>query len=384
MAAKPKMLIVGARGIDGNEGGVEKFAEEFTKRASRHLDLSVLCLDGGPSGYDNGVRLIRTKATPFGKTDKLMYYGAAARVCLFERFDYVFLLGINSASLALLVKLMFFRRTFLLVRSGSIDYLLDKWGTLGKAFFRLSEQALRLADLVIAVSPSIQKHLAAKGVPAKLIANGLASGSPARAPSRAVGRPVVIAVGRLTPQKNYGVLLDAAWRLRDEATIKIIGGPDQSGEEARLREIIAARQLDNVEMTGPLRREDVFREMARASVYVNCSMHEGMSNSVLEAIQHRMPLVLSDIDANRDLGLPDHIYFKSDDPCALAETIGAACRTPYRFIAPPERFRNWDEIVAQILSEIGVRPIAPRPVGTVAAGAAGTAPSLQRAAAFKD
>jgi glycosyltransferase involved in cell wall biosynthesis len=375
------MLIVGARGIDGNEGGVEKFAEEFAKRAARHLDLSVLCLDGGQPSYDNGVRLIKTRATPFGKTDKLMYYGAAARVCLAERFDYVFLLGINSAWIGLVVKSMFFRRTFLLARSGSVDYVLDKWGLLGKIYFRLSEQGLRFADLVIAVSPSIQKHLAAKGFAAKLIPNGLALSGPARPRLRPAGRPVVIAVGRLTPQKNYSLLLDAAWRLRDEITVKIIGGPDQSGEESRLREIIQARALRNVEMTGALRREDVFRELARASVYVNCSTHEGMSNSVLEAIQHRVPLALSDIDANRDLSLADHVYFKSGDVQALAETIRAACRMPYRFIASPERFRNWDEIVAQILTEIGVPPQAPRPVGAIGASAA---PTLQRAAAFKD
>jgi glycosyltransferase involved in cell wall biosynthesis len=79
---------------------------------------------------------------------------------------------------------------------------------------------------------------------------------------------------------------------------------------------------------------------------------------VLEAIQHGLPLVLSDIEANRDLGLDGHIYFPAQNPQALAESIASACRSPHRFTVPANRFQVWDEVFASILAEIGLHPDA--------------------------
>ena len=82
-----------------------------------------------------------------------------------------------------------------------------------------------------------------------------------------------------------------------------------------------------------------------AALFVNCSVNEGMSNSVLEAIQQGTPILLSNITANRDLGLPDDFYFDPASPTELSKKIARALETPSDFLADRESFDDWDEVV---------------------------------------
>ncbi len=348
MASRKKMLVVGARGITGNEGGVEKFAEEFCKRASDVIDIEVTCLKHDDRAHSS-VKVHVTGTFGFGKTDKILYYIKGAWLCLTGRYDYVFLLGINSAALGLVAKLNPRRRPQVAVRSGSIDYLLPKWGRLAKLYFRFSEATMRFADQVIAVSPSIQRHLGRKAIAATLVRNGISrDGSEVSVP-----RTGVLAVGRVTSQKNYLVLVEAASRLGD-TPVTIVGGPDKTMEFDLLSSNISQRELENFKMDGALDREEVYDRLQKAAVFVNCSIHEGMSNSVLEAIQCGAPVLVSDIDANRDLQLPDIHYFDPKNGAQLADLINKALDEPALFTVNRSLFPDWDEVVQTILTKIGV------------------------------
>jgi len=345
MDARPRVLIVGARGIGGNEGGVEKFAEEFVRRIARSCQVTLLSLPGSMAANIGDVELLTTRRSRFMRTDKLFYYSVAARICLTRRFSHVILLGLNSAMLLLPLRLLFWRSVNVVVRSGSVDYVLDKWGLVSKFYFKRAEGLLRFADLVVAVAPSIQRHLARRGILSVVIPNGLSRSAIPR-PVAGRERGHVVAVGRVTAQKNYRLLIEAAPLLRDHGVrISIIGGADLSDEGTRLRLLVEQRRCDNVTFAGVLDRTLVLERLATASLYVNCSVHEGMSNSVLEAIQQGTPVLLSDIEANRDLGLPEAFYFDPKSPTDLAKRIESALAHPSDFVVDPERFRSWDEVV---------------------------------------
>lgn len=346
------MLIVGPRGIGGSEGGVEKFAEEFCVRAQWVFDLSILLLSPVVDARFARVSVITAPKSRRLRTDKLFYYLWALKECLTGSYDAIFLLGINSAFLGAFIRLrgVFGRRPVVVARTGSIDYHLPKWGRLAKLFFRLSERMLLLSDAVIAVSPTLQKHLSAIGVKSTLIRNGIAHPPVPREPS--TSSPLIVAVGRITAQKNYRVLCDAARSLDEGVEVQIIGGPDRTSELKKLEHFLLEHQVDRVKFTGALPRETVLQRLEHASVFVNCSMHEGMSNSVLEAVQMGVPLVLSDIDANRDLGFEDHLYFDPFDPHSLARTLADALAHPARYLAPSDTFQTWDNIVDLVIAEI--------------------------------
>ena len=200
--------------------------------------------------------MIIARGSRFMSTDKAFYYMVAAWICLTRRFDHVMLLGINSAMLLLPLRLAFWRRVNVVVRSGSVDYVLDKWGFLSKLYLKQAERLLRFADLVVAVAPNIQRHLTMRGIHAVVIPNGISEVSCARPIDRDLRH--VVAVGRITAQKNYRLLIEAARLVRDRGVrISIIGGADLSGEEATLRALVRERGVDNVSFIGVMDRARV-------------------------------------------------------------------------------------------------------------------------------
>lgn len=107
------------------------------------------------------------------------------------------------------------------------------------------------------------------------------------------GRTGVLAVGRLTPQKSYPVLLRAFASIAPSfprSVLRIIGeGPE------RQRLGLLADQLGiagNVRWLG--QRRDMVAEYDRAGVFVLASRHEGFPNVLAEAMSRGLPVVSTD------------------------------------------------------------------------------------------
>ncbi len=113
-------------------------------------------------------------------------------------------------------------------------------------------------------------------------------------------RKLVLAVGRLWPQKRYRDLIWAAdllASLRRDTTLVIIGDGPQSGELLRHRDAVS--HPEHVRLAG--HRDDVLSLLPHADVFWIGSEYEGQSNSLIEAMQAGCAVVASDIPGNRDL-----------------------------------------------------------------------------------
>ncbi|EIZ79024.1 group 1 glycosyl transferase [Novosphingobium sp. Rr 2-17] len=101
-----------------------------------------------------------------------------------------------------------------------------------------------------------------------------------------------VAVGRLSQQKNYPLLLQAFARM-GTGSLDIVG----SGEdEAALRSLAHNLGLDSrVRFLGQMGREQALRIVAQAQVFVQVSLYEGHSLALIEASRMGLPLVVSDI-----------------------------------------------------------------------------------------
>ncbi len=351
---KPRLLVIGPRGIFGYEGGIEKFADAFIPRSLPHADIDVLSLH--PPGQDapSGLRVIMVPKSRKFKTDKALYILYALYQYITHRYDHVFIFGTNFAVLIPLMRAVFWRRAKIHLRSGSVDYLLDKWGPAMKLFMRVTEKFCRYADTVIAVAPNIKRHLEGLGIPTQLVRNGIDRAND-NTPLTERGQNTAVAVGRVTMQKNYAVLAEASSLLGTGGPhITIIGGADLTGEAGELKHYLSENPEANIEFAEVQKRDTVLEELQKKSLYINCSIHEGMSNAVLEAIQNGIPVILSDIEANRDLNLADHIYFDAHNPKALAEKIKDALSSPERYMVDTSDFNDWDDAVKEILTLTGV------------------------------
>ncbi len=170
------------------------------------------------------------------------------------------------------------------------------------------------ADAVVAVADSVRDDLIETwGVAAdsvQVIPNGVdvpshdASGETARRLRASLGiaadAVVVGSVGRLVPVKDFATLIRAAAQVGQQAGCvhgMIVGdGP----EMPRLRDVIAELGVGNrVHLVGE--QSNVGDWLQAMDIYVNCSLSEGMSQSVLEAMALGRPLVVTDVGENRAL-----------------------------------------------------------------------------------
>lgn len=113
-------------------------------------------------------------------------------------------------------------------------------------------------------------------------------------------RRLLLAVGRLWPQKNYRDLIWSAEllaTLRGDVTLAVAGDGPERASLMRHRDAVSTTTA--VRFLG--RRDDVARLIPHADVFWNGSQYEGQSNAILEAMAAGVPVVASDIAGNRDL-----------------------------------------------------------------------------------
>lgn len=339
------VFVVGARGIPDVEGGAEKNAEmifPLIKSAGYRVVLAGLAANVKSSEF-KGVELWKAPESRLLKTDKLAYYIAALGMAMKLRPDIVHLQGLGSAIFLLIYKALGMKTV---VRYGSADYLLDKWGFVGKLGFLLSEYQLRFADAVIAVTPALKDRLASRGCRRNVhvIANAVDFVAAPEADADDVdGAPYILAVGRVTAQKNIDNLIRGFAKFSErhpEYKLRIAGGLDDAPYVESLKPIMS----DKVELMGRIPRSQLAPLYRGSTVYVNSSIHEGSSNAVLEAISCGCSVLLSNIPENRDFGLPIAQYFDHLDPDAICEALSCAASAPKDFLVDSNRFMSWPQV----------------------------------------
>jgi glycosyltransferase involved in cell wall biosynthesis len=157
----------------------------------------------------------------------------------------------------------------------------------------------RIVARTIAVSPAISarlvSELAVDPRRVRVILNGIeidAGNGPADSEVRelAGNRRIVLGVGRLTEQKGFGDLVEAACALPDAAIVLVGDGPLRPDLE-RWAELLGV--ADRVFFLG--HRANVRALLAAADVVAVPSREEGLPLSLLEAMAAGTPIVAADI-----------------------------------------------------------------------------------------
>ncbi len=171
----------------------------------------------------------------------------------------------------------------------------------------LKRLVYRRADLVTAVSQGVADELRTRvGVPASRIAvvyNPMVddaeiaarAAEPIQHPWFQAGAPpVIVACGRLVPQKDYPTLLRAFARIRKEVTCRLwILGEGPLREE--LVQLAAATGVGaDVEFAGF--DKNPFKYMARSRLLLHASRVEGLPGALIQSMACGTPVVSTDCD----------------------------------------------------------------------------------------
>jgi glycosyltransferase involved in cell wall biosynthesis len=171
-------------------------------------------------------------------------------------------------------------------------------GKLGWSAYALAPLLTRYASRTVAVSDALKAHLVKDwhGADARIariynpvpIERALPAKDEAALLSRA---PAVIALGRLSPEKDFSTLVAAMARLNRSDTRLIICG--DGPERDRLQSL--AQQLGfagRLELRGYV--ADPWRAYAQARCFVLSSRSEAFGNVVVEALASGLPVVVTD------------------------------------------------------------------------------------------
>lgn len=138
-------------------------------------------------------------------------------------------------------------------------------------------------------------------------------------------RPIVLAAGRLAPQKSYDLLLEAArrWKGRSPPPLTLIAGegPERPDLEAR----IAAADLP-VRLLGY--RSDLSELLIAADVVVVTSEWEARAMVAQEALRAGRPLVATAVGGIPDLVGDAGVLIPYGDAHALAEAVDTVLQDP--------------------------------------------------------
>lgn len=141
--------------------------------------------------------------------------------------------------------------------------------------------------------------------------------------------PVLVAAGRLHPQKGFDVLLEAVRLINDASPCRLIvlgEGP----ERAALIQLCKAHEItDRVDFIGFVRNP--FAMMARASAFVLSSRWEGLPTVLIEAMACGVPVIATDCPSGPREILEDGRWGRLvpvENPRALARAIQQTLSEP--------------------------------------------------------
>lgn len=367
-----ELTVIGLRGIPDVMGGIETHCAQLLPHilanvASGELKITLLARQAyvGARAEVSGVEQIPIWAPRHPAAETIVHTFIALIYARFVlRTDLVHLHAIGPGLLAPMARLLGLR---LLFTHHGADYRRKKWGPFSRFMLRMGESlAVRFSHRVITVSPSTAKRLKAR-FPKRAdrivhIPNGFSREEPAEATTELLAKhglnagSYVISVGRLVPEKAHDLLIEAyqASRLplkEPPWKLVIVGDTDHKSDYARSLKDRADRD-ENIILVGRVPRKTVLALNAAGGMFVLPSYHEGLSIAALEALHAGVPVLLSDIDANLNIGLPQENYFPTGSTEKLTEKLDADLSDyTHDLTVNLSRF-DWQEIARATLAEI--------------------------------
>lgn len=354
-----KLIVTGTRGIPDIMGGVETHCEElFPRIASKAVDTTVIRRKNYVKDLLTewkGVKLVDIDTPKKKSFEAIIHTFRAVNRAKKMEADVVHIHAVGPALLVPYAKMLGLKVVF--THHGS-DYDRDKWGILAKAVLKLGERmGCKFADDIIVISEVIQDliarkyhryervHLIYNGVPEPEICDypeyfeelGIEKGK------------YVLGMCRFVPEKNLHHLIEAFKKLEAKGCKLVLAGDTDFEDEYSLALKRMAREA-GVVLTGFVKGRKLHSLLTNARCYCLPSSHEGLPIALLEAMSYHLPVVVSDIPANLEVGLSSGCYFHCGDVDALAVRLQKVIDEDYHRVQYDMAPYDWDRIAEQVLA----------------------------------
>lgn len=354
-----KIVVTGTRGIPDIMGGVETHCEELFPRIARMGDDVVVIrrtnyVKDGLQEW-NGVKLVNVDSPKKKSFEAIIHTFRAINKAKALGADVLHVHAIGPALLVPYAKMLGMKVVF--THHGP-DYDRDKWGFAAKTMLKLGERmGCNFADEVIVISDVIRNLIAKKYGRTEhvhLIYNGVPRPEICEYPEYFAELGIekgkyILGMCRFVPEKNLHHLVEAFAKTQ-HGDCKLVLAGDTDFEDEYSRGLKKMAKENGVVLTGFIKGKKLHSLLTNCRCYCLPSSHEGLPISLLEAMSYRVPVVVSDIPANLEVGLDASCYFPVGNVDALAEKLQKNLDEPYHSVDYDISKYDWDIIANQVAS----------------------------------
>lgn len=365
--AKPlRVMMLGLRGFPQVQGGIETHAEHLAPLlVQQGCQLEVIVRAAyQPQSVGNvwqGVKFTRLWAPKSKGLEAIVHTFLGVVYAAIKRPDILHIHAIGPALMTPLARLLGLK---VVITHHGPDYDRQKWGRFAKWVLKTGEWAgMRFANGRIVISNVIRELVAHKHrVHAEIIRNGVVMPSLDTTDTHLEQfglekQRYILQVSRLVPEKRHLDLIQAFIKAHLKGyKLVLVGTSDHpDGYVAQIEQ--AAREHSDIVLTG-FQTGDVLKSLyTHAALFVLPSSHEGLSISLLEALSYGLPVLASDIPANKELELNPMAYFELGNIQMLTEKMHSKLHHPQSEEAKMDKRAwidsqyNWRKVAEKTYSE---------------------------------
>lgn len=351
-----RIVVTGTRGIPGIQGGVETHCEELFPRIvdSEHEIIVVRRRKYVAAGFDvNEFRGVKIKdLNNLASKHFEAFFHTLSAIIYAKRIkaDIVHIHAIGPSIMTPVARILGMK---VVTTHHGPDYDRQKWGRFAKKILRLGERYGAIySNAVIVISKHIMNMINTKYPSQKnvnLIYNGVNLPKPAKGDILKQhgldSGMYILAVGRFVEEKGFHLLIDA-YRALGDTSVKLVIAGDADHEDAYSRALKQKAAEAGAVLTGFIQKDVIVHLYNHCRVFVLPSYHEGLPISLLEAMSCHCNVLVSDIPANKEVGLDDIHYFKCGDVDDLKKHLADRISENRQFNYDMSCY-DWDIIAAQ-------------------------------------
>lgn len=354
------IAFIGQKGIPAKNGGVDRHVENLARfLAMKGENVIVYNRKNYLVNEINEWKGVKLISLPFTNHQSLaaITHGFLATINAIKRqVDVIHYHGIGPSLLAWIPR-VFAPKIKVVATLHSFDYSNDKWNGFAKAMLKLGEQSMcHNAHEVIVLTETMRDYLLQRhGRESSIIPNGAYindnRGTDKLAQFGLESGKYILSVSRLIRLKGLQYLIPAFKETAGDIKLAIVGDGDYLPELKKL-----AGDDSRIIFTGNQTGDALDQLYTNAKLFVQSSEMEGLSISLLEAMAHGLPCLISEIVANRQAAAETAIYFTSKDTKNLQEKLNY-CLTNQEKMTEigrlgkerAENIFNWEKISADTL-----------------------------------
>lgn len=356
-----KIVVTGTRGIPNIMGGVETHCEElFPRIAKRGFDVTVIRrTDYVKDDLKewNGVKLVNIDSPKKKSFEAIIHTFRAINEAKRLKADILHIHAIGPALLVPYAKILGMKVVF--THHGP-DYDRDKWGFAAKTMLKLGERmGCMFADEVIVISDVIRNLIKRKynrTSHVHLIYNGVSQPEICDYPEyfNELGiekGKYILGMCRFVPEKNLHHLVEAFTKVKSRnevEDIKLVLAGDTDFEDDYSRNLKEMARKNGVVLTGFIKGKKLHSLLTNCLCYCLPSSHEGLPIALLEAMSYGVKVIVSDIPANKEVGLPESDYFPVGNVDALTEKLKTVVNQPLQHIDYDMKKYDWEKIADKV------------------------------------